>query len=180
MTSQTDRETRDILRMIDDKHHYYALPEHRKTAAVSLAAVSLRAKNLEYVPETVLSRDFEGRFICRTALQAKDADCTILPYIPFPGVQKEAIQQFSADTPAFILYSFADISNLQMANDAVKGDAYCIQLVPDNLLNKDLCKMAQQSPNYDEKMEKFIMERFPELNGKDEKKAQKAGVKMKC
>jgi hypothetical protein len=179
MNTQVAREARDILNIVDDRDCYPSLPEYRKTVAVSLAAVSLCARHLEYVPETVISKEFEGREICRAALAAKDADCTILPYIPYPDVKKEGIQRFSGDTPAFILYSFADMQDAGMAQDAVKADAYCIQLVPDRLLTEELCKTALQSPNADEKMLKFISERFPELNPKQETERQKAGVKMK-
>ena len=179
MNTSVDRETRDILKMVDDKNHFYSLPGHRKTVAVSLAAVSLSARNLEYVPEWVISKEFEGREICRAALDAKDADCTILPFIPFPDVQKEAIQQFSADTPAFVLYSLFDIKNAEMAQNAVNADAYCIQLVSDELLTKDLCRTALQSTNADEKMSKFVFERFPELKAEQEKGRKNAGVKIK-
>jgi hypothetical protein len=178
-----DREVRDMMKMVEDERHFYSLPAHRKTVAVSLAAVAFCAKNLEYVPEWVISKEFEGREICRAALQAKDVDYTILPYIPFPDVQKEAIERFSGDTPAFLLFSYADIQDAKTAREAVKADAYCIQLVPENLLTKDLCRTALQSPNADEKVSKFINERFPELQAKDEKKeqknTQKAGIKMK-
>jgi hypothetical protein len=80
-------------------------------------------------------------------------------------VQKEAIQKFSADTPAFVLYSFADIRDAQMAREAVKADAYCLQLVPDKLLTAELCKMALNSPNADKKVLGFIPEKFrtPEI-----------------
>ena len=173
----------DILKLLDDNNYYPSLKEYRKTVAVSLAAVSFCARHLEYVPEAVISKEFEGRAICRAALAAKDADCRILPYIPFTDVQKEGIKRFSADTPAFVLYSFTDIYDAKMAQDAIKADAYCIQLVPDRLLTKDLCKTALQSPNSDEKVHKFVMERFPELKHemmhKDEKNRQNAGVKMK-
>jgi hypothetical protein len=179
MNNVIDREMRDILKMVDDKDYFYSLSGHRKTVAVSLAAVSLSARNLEYVPEWVISKEFEGREICRTALKAKDVDCRILPYIPFPDVQKEGIQRFSGNTEAFILYSFADIQNAKMAQDAVKADAYCIQLVPDKLLTKDLCRTALKSPNIDEKIEKFVLERFPELQINQNMERQKAGVKMK-
>ena len=177
MNTQVAREAQDILKMVEDKHFYPSLPEYRKTVAVSLAAVSLCAKHLEYVPENVISREFEGREICRAALAAKDADCTILPYIPFPDVQKEGVQRFSANTEAFILYSFADMQDAKMAQEAVKADAYCIQLVPDKLLTKDLCKTALQSPNSDEAVSKFVVERYPEL--KTEHKDEKRGKKMK-
>jgi hypothetical protein len=53
------------------------------------------------------------------------------------------------DTPAFVLYSFADIKDTKTAQEAVKADAYCLQLVPEKLLTKDLCKTALQSPNAD-------------------------------
>jgi hypothetical protein len=56
-------------------------------------------------------------------------DCSVLSYIPYKDIQKEGIRQFSATTPAFVLYSFADITDAQMALDAVKADAYCLQLV---------------------------------------------------
>jgi hypothetical protein len=72
MNTQTDRETRDILKMTEDKNYFPALPAHRKTVAVSLATVSLCGKHLEYVPEWVICKEFEGRLICRAALQAKD------------------------------------------------------------------------------------------------------------
>jgi hypothetical protein len=75
-------------------------------------------------------------------------------------VQKKAIQKFSADTPAFVLYSFADIRDAQTAREAVKADAYCLQLVPDKLLTADLCKMALNSPNADKKILGFIPEKF--------------------
>ena len=145
----------------------------------SLAAVSLRGSDLEYVPEAVISKEFEGREICRAALAAKDADCTILPYIPFPDVQKEGVQRFSGDTPAFILHSFTDIQDAKMAQEAVKADAYCIQLVPDKLLTKDLCRTALQSPNTDETVSKIVSERFPELKTEQTLKDEKRGVKLK-
>jgi hypothetical protein len=97
--------------------------------------------------------------------------------------QKEAIQKFSADTPAFVLYSFADIKDGETAREAVKADAYCLQLVPDKLLTKELCKTALQSPNADSFMRKFVSERFPELQGekpaKDEKTQSHAERKLK-
>jgi hypothetical protein len=88
-----------------------------------------------------------------------------LPYIPFPDIQKEGIQRFSGTTPAFILYSFADISDAQMAREAVKADAYCLQLVPDRLITAELCKTALHSPNADKKVLGFIPEKFrtPEI-----------------
>jgi len=182
MNEKINREARDIFKMLDDNNHFYALPGHRKTVAVSLAAVSLSARNLEYVPEWVISKEFEGRAICRAALGAKDADITLFPIIPYPDVQKEAIKQFSGTTPAFLLYSYADIQDAKMAQDAVKEDAYCIQLVPDELLTKELCRTALNSPNADEKMSKFVMERFPELKAegfeREAKERQNARVKI--
>ena len=183
MSHQTERETRDIMSIIDDQNHYFGLPEYRKTVAVSLAAVTFQARNLEYVPETVISKDFEGREICRAALAADDANCTILPYIPFADVQKEGIQQFlGKNEPPFVVYSFTDMQDAKMAQEAVKADAYCIQLVPDKLLTKDLCKTALHNPNVDKETSKFVLERFPELKTEqtqnDEKQQQK-GAKMK-
>ena len=71
-----------------------------------------------------------------------------------------------------------------MAQEAVKTCAYCIQLVPDNLLTKELCKTALTSPNADERNSKFIFERFPELKTEsikpeDAKKQQNTGAKIK-
>ena len=175
----SDREMRDILKIVDDNNYYPPLPAYRKTAAVSLAAVTLCGQHLEYVPEWVISNEFVGREICRTALEAKDADCSILPHIPFADVQKEGVQRFSGNTPAFALYSFADIRDAEMAQNAVKVDAYCIQLVPGELLTKDLCKTALKSPNADEKVSKFVTERFPELNPKQETERQQIGVKKR-
>ena len=183
MNTQTDRETHDILKIVDDENYFPALHEHRKTVAVSLAAVTLCGQHLEYVPDRIIGREFEGREICRAALEAKDADCTILPYIPYPEVLKEGIRRFSADTPAFVLYSIADIRDAEMAQDAVRADAYCIQLVPAELLTKDLCRTALQSPNADETVSKFVTERFPELKTEqkpeNEIDRQNTGVKMK-
>ena len=182
MNTQTEREMKDMLKIIEDENYYPTLPEHRKTAVVSLTAVTFCARHLEYVPEAVISREFEGREICRTALDAKDADCTILPYIPFPDVQKEGIQRFSGNTEAFILYSFTDMQDAKMAQEAVKADAYCIQLVPDKLLTKDLCKTALQSRNSDKEVSKFVLERFPELNpeqAQNDENPRQTGVKMK-
>ena len=184
MNTHVARETQDILQIIEDKNYYYALPEHRKTVAVSLAAVSLCGKNLWYVPEDNITKEFEGREICRTALAAKDADCTLLSAIPFPDVQREAIQRFLGEKkePAFVVYSFADMQDAKMAQEAVKAEAYCIQLVPDKLLTKELCQTALQSPNADDKVSKFVFERFPELKTEqmqNEEKPQQKGVKMK-
>jgi hypothetical protein len=112
------------------------------------------------VPEAFLNRN-----ICRAALNFKDVDCTVLSCIPYPDVQKEAIQKFSANTPAFVLYSFTDITDAKTAKEAVKADAYCLQLVPDKLLTAELCKMALNSPNADKKVLGFIPEKFrtPEI-----------------
>jgi hypothetical protein len=160
MNMLTGREKWDVQKILENKNHYSSLPEHRRTAAVSMVAVLASGHNLEYVPEAVLNRE-----ICRAALNSKDVDCTVLPCIPYFDVQKEAIQKFSADTPAFVLYSFTDIRDAQMAQEAVKADAYCLQLVPDKLLTADLCKMALNSPNADKKVLAFIPEKFriPEI-----------------
>jgi hypothetical protein len=117
MNRLTDREKRDIGKIVENKNYYSTLPEQRRTAAVSLAAVSACGHNLEYVPEVVISRN-----ICRAALNSEDADCTVLAHIPFSDVQKDGIWRFSGDTTAFVLYSFADIRDAQMALDAVKTD----------------------------------------------------------
>ena len=170
----TEREKWDIRKITEDKDYYYLLPVHCKTAAVSIAAVSVSAQNLEYVPETVLNRE-----ICHVALEAGDVDCSILALIPFPDVQKEGIKRLSVHSPAFVVYSFADIRDAEMAQEAVKAEAYCIHFVPNELLTKELCKTAQQSPNYDEKISKFVMERFPELNPKQGTEQQRTGTKMK-
>ncbi|MDR1130332.1 MAG: hypothetical protein LBK96_05070, partial [Prevotellaceae bacterium] len=174
----TDREKWDIRKITENSSYYSSLPERRRTEALSMVAVLASGHNLEYVPEAFLNRN-----ICRAALNSKDVDCTVLPCIPYPDVQKEAIQKFSADTPAFVLYSFVDIRDVQMAGEAVKADAYCLQLVPDKLLTADLCKMALNSPNADEKMLKFAVERFPKLTveriPKEEKTQHNTGVKMK-
>jgi len=183
MNTLIDRETRDIFRIIDDENYFPSLASHHKTVAVCLAAVTLCGQHLEYVPDWIISKEFEGRQICRTALEAKDADCTILPYIPYLEVLKEGIRRFSTDTPAFVLYSIADIRDTEMAHTAVRADAYCIQLVPSELLTKDLCRTALQSPNADEKVSKFVMERFPELKTEqipeNDINRQSTGVKIK-
>ncbi|MCL2650772.1 MAG: hypothetical protein FWD60_07085 [Candidatus Azobacteroides sp.] len=177
MNRLTDRESYDIQKVLEDKDYFPTLSERHRTAAVSLVAVFASANNMEYVPDAVINRD-----ICRMALQSKDADCTILPLIPYPDIQKEGIQKFSSSDSAFVVHSFVDISDTQMAYDAVKADAYCLQLVPDKLLTKELCCLALQSPNMDEKMSKFVMERFPEIKTekliKDEKVETK-GAKLK-
>ena len=167
MNTLSDREKRDIEKMAGDKDYYYFLPEHRKTAAVSQAAVSASGHNLEYVPETVATRE-----ICRTALGARDADCTLLSCIPFSDVQKEGIQRFSGNTPAFVLYSVVDITDASMAREAVKRDAYCLQLVPDKLVTDELCKIALQHPDANRKVLEFIPEKFrtPEIRKMAEEK----------
>jgi hypothetical protein len=160
MNTLSDREKQDVRKILENSGHYSSLPEHRRTAAVSTVAVLASGHNLEHVPEAVLNRK-----MCRVALSAKDADCTLLPHIPFPDVQKEGIRKFSRDTPAFVLYSFADIRDAQTAREAVKADAYCLQLVPDGLMTAELCRMALQHPNADRKVLGFIPERFrsPEI-----------------
>jgi hypothetical protein len=135
---------------------YSTLPERRKTEAVSLAAVTAYSGNLEYVPEHILSPD-----ICRAALTAKDVDLDILSKIPYPTVQKEAIKMFLDEgNHPFVIYSFANISDASMALNAVQGDAYCLQLVPDKLTTADLCKVALQHPEADKKVLEFIPERY--------------------
>jgi len=179
MNTLTDREKWDIGKIAESEFHYPTLPERHRTEAVSTAAVLASANNLEYVPEYVMNRN-----ICRAALNAKDADCTILPLIPYPDVQKEGIKKFSGDTPPFVVYSFVDITDAKMAQNAVRADAYCIQLVPDKFLTKDLCGMALKSPNADKKVIQLVGERFPELKAEQSSKAeippQKESVKMKC
>jgi len=177
MNTLADREKWNIEKIAENSSYYSSLPEHHRTEAVSMAAVLASGHNLEYVPETVLNKD-----ICHAALNSKNVDCTILPHIPYPDVQKEGIQKFKENTPAFVLYSFADIADAKMAHDAVKADAYCIQLVPEKLLTKELCETALKSPNADDKVRKFVGERFPALQPeilKDEKRRQNEGVKMK-
>jgi hypothetical protein len=154
MNTLTDREKWDIEKMAGNKDYYYFLPEHRRTAAVSMAAVTANGNNLEYVPEDVINKD-----ICRAALQSKDVDCTILSQIPFHDVQKEGIGRFK-DVPAFVLYSFLDIRDAQMAQAAVKADAYCLQFVPDRLIDKNLCKLALENIQGDKKVLEFIPERY--------------------
>jgi hypothetical protein len=137
------------------------LAEWRRTEDVSIAAVSSYSGNLEHVPDHILSPE-----ICRAALTAKDADLDILSKIPYPEVQKEAIKKFLDEgNPAFVVYSFTDITDAEMAKEAVKADAYCLQFVPDKLMTAELCKLALQSPNADKKVPGFIPEKFrtPEI-----------------
>jgi len=165
----TDREQWDIKKILGgDDFHYATMDERHRTAAVSLVAVFASASNLEYVPDTVLNRN-----ICRMALKGEGADCTILPLIPFPDIQKEGIKKFSSDGSAFVVHSFIDISDSQMAHDAVKADAYCLQLVPDKLITASLCKTALQHREADKKVLEFIPERFrnnPEVKKMAEEK----------
>jgi len=155
MSKLTDREQWDIQKVLEDKFHFATMSDRHKTAAVSLVAVFASADNLEYVPDAVINRD-----ICRMALSSSDADCRILPLIPYPDIQKESAKKFSETDSAFVVYSFADISDVQMAQDAVRKDAYCLQLVPDKLITTDLCKTALQHPDADKKVLGFIPERF--------------------
>jgi len=155
MNKLTEREQWDIQKVLEDKNYFASMPERHRTAAVSLAAVFQSASNLEYVPDTVLNRD-----IYRMAISASDSDCTILPLIPYPDIQKEGIKKFSFAGSAFVVHSFVDISDAQMAHDAVKADAYCLQLVPDKLITVDLCKTALQHTETDKKVLDFIPERF--------------------
>ncbi|MDR2409778.1 MAG: hypothetical protein LBE13_16945 [Bacteroidales bacterium] len=161
MNTLTDREIWDVKKILENKNHFSSLPERRRTAAVSTVAVLASGHNLEYVPETVLNKE-----ICRAALNSKEADCTVLSHIPYPDVQKEGVQRFIASgSPAFVAYSFMDITGAQTAKEAVKADAYCLQLVPDRLITADLCKTALQHPDADKKVLGFIPERFrnPEI-----------------
>jgi hypothetical protein len=174
MKTLTDREKRDINGILENENYYSSLPEHRKTEAVSTVAVLHNGHNLEYVPETILNKA-----MCLAALCSENVDCTILPHIPYPDVQKEGIQKFSADTPAFVLYSFVDITDSKTAQEAVKADAYCLQLVPDKLLTKDLCRTAVQSPNADDFVKKFVSERFPSLKSEQEKTLRYKDRKLK-
>jgi hypothetical protein len=135
---------------------YSTLADWRKTDVVSIAAVSAHSENLDYVPDYALTPD-----ICCAALTAKDADLYILSKIPFVEVQKEAIKKFSDEAnPAFVLYNFTGISDAEMAKNAVKADAYCLQFVPEKLLTAELCKMALHSPNADNKVLGLIPEQF--------------------
>ena len=161
MNMLTDREKWDVQKILEDKNHYSSLPEHRRMAAVSTVAVLACGHNLEHVPEAILNRG-----ICRAALNSKDVDCTVLPHIPYPDVQKEGIQRFiSSGIPAFVAYSFVDITDAQTAREAIKADAYCLQFVPDRLITADLCKTALQHPDADKKVLGFIPEKFrtPEI-----------------
>ncbi|MDR1097699.1 MAG: hypothetical protein LBL57_06175, partial [Tannerella sp.] len=68
MNKLTDREKRNIQAVSTDnpqKGVFASLSENRRTAAVSLAAVSACGHNLEYVPETVINRE-----ICSAALKS--------------------------------------------------------------------------------------------------------------
>jgi hypothetical protein len=108
----------------------------------------------------------------------------LISSIPYPDVQKEGLQKFiSSGTPAFVAYSFVDITDAKTAQEAVKADAYCLQFVPEKLITADLCKTALQSPNADEKTSKFAVERFPALKmkqiPKEENPQQKAGAEMR-
>ncbi|MDR1155119.1 MAG: hypothetical protein LBL04_10425 [Bacteroidales bacterium] len=160
MNPLTDREKWDVRKIAENSNHYSSLPEHHRTAAVSMAAVLASGHNLEYVPETVINKE-----ICRVALNSKNVDCTVLPHIPYSDVQKEGIQRFSGNTPAFVMYSFVDITDAKTAWESVKADAYCLQFIPEKLITADLCKMALQHPDTDKKVLGFIPEKFrtPEI-----------------
>jgi hypothetical protein len=53
-----------------------------------------------------------------------------------------------------------NITDVQTAREAVKADAYCLQLVPDRLITSELCKTALQHPDAGRKVLSFIPERF--------------------
>jgi hypothetical protein len=93
------------------------LPEHCRTVAVLSCG-----NNPEYVPEAILNRD-----ICRAALNSKNVDCTVLPYIPYPDIQKEGIKKILGDTPAFVLYSFTDMTETKTAQETEACLFSCLQ-----------------------------------------------------
>jgi hypothetical protein len=157
--------------------YFTLLPEERKTEAVSLAAVTAYGGNLEYVPDHVLTPE-----ICRAALNTKDADVSMLSQIPFPDVQRDGVAKFvSSGIPAFVAYSFVDITDAKTAKEAVEADAYCLQFVPDRLITADLCQTALQSPNADKKVLGFIPERFrtPEIRKMAEDRFGEKEVRQK-
>jgi hypothetical protein len=152
-----DMEKRDIQSVSKDCPEYSifaTLPEYRRTAIVSLVAVSAYGYNLEHVPNEV-----KNRSICREALKSKDVDCDILSHIPFPDVQREGVKKF-VGIDSFTLYSFVDIKDYETASEAVKSDGYCLQLVPRELLTEDLCKSAIQHSNADIRVLDFITKTF--------------------
>jgi hypothetical protein len=63
MNTLTDREKWDIRKIAGDRDYYPLLPERHRTEAVSMAAVIASGHNLEYMPETVISKE-----ICCAAL----------------------------------------------------------------------------------------------------------------
>ncbi|MDR3246867.1 MAG: hypothetical protein LBT50_10625 [Prevotellaceae bacterium] len=157
MNKLSDIEKRDIQSVSKDRPEYSVfatLSEQRRTATVSLVAVSAYGYNLEYVP-----REVKNRAICREALKSKDVDCDILSHIPFPDIQREGIKKF-AGIDSFTLYSFVDINDSETAKDAVKSDGYCLQLVPRELLTEDLCKTAILHSNADIRVLDFIPKQF--------------------
>ena len=61
----------------------------------------------------------------------------------------------------------------KMAQEAVCANAYCLQLVPNELMTIDLCKQALQNPEADKKVLGFIPERIhnnPEIRKMAEEK----------
>jgi hypothetical protein len=155
MNEITEREKWDIGKIAENSNYYSSLSESHRTAAVSTAAVLASGYNLEYVPEAVLNKN-----ICRAALKAKDADCTILPHIPFPEVQKEGIRKFERKIEPFVLYSFIDITDVSMAKEAVKADGACLPFVPDKLLTEEICRAAILNSNIGIKILDYIPDKF--------------------
>ncbi|MDR1097187.1 MAG: hypothetical protein LBL57_03545 [Tannerella sp.] len=53
MNKFTDRGKRDVQKILENSNYCSSLPERRRTAAVSVAAVLASGYNPEYVPEAV-------------------------------------------------------------------------------------------------------------------------------
>jgi hypothetical protein len=77
----------------------------------------------------------------------------------------------------------AETYSQAVLNGSNQIEAYCLQLVPDKLLTKDLCRTAVQSPNADDFVKNFVSERFPSLKSeqtlKDGKMQRYAERKLK-
>lgn len=126
------------LHMVQNDHSggfsYAELPEHRKTKAVTLAAIEADYQNIPYVPSALIDQPIADAMVNR--------DGKALALIPNEFMNTEMCMNAVNDDGMALAYVPEKFHSNALFERAIENDGWALQFVPEQHKTKEICQLA--------------------------------------
>lgn len=126
------------LHMVQNDHSgrlsYAELPEHRKTKAVTLAAIEADYQNILYVPSALIDQPIADAMVNR--------DGKALALIPDELITADMCMNAVNDDGMALQYVPGKFYSNALFERAIESDGWALQFVPEQHKTKEMCQLA--------------------------------------